>query len=47
MGSFSVTVLADMDAGDTASVLLNIFDAGSKAVDIQTNGTFFQGHLVG
>ena len=47
VGSFAISVLADMDAGDTASVLLNIFDAGSKAVDIQTNGTFFQGHLVG
>ena len=47
VGSFAITVLADMDAGDTASVLLNIFDAGSKLVDIQASGTFFQGHLVG
>jgi hypothetical protein len=46
VGSFSITVLADMDAGDTATVLLNIFDS-SLTVDIQTSGTFFQGHLVG
>ena len=45
--TFQNTVIADMDAGDTATVLLNIFDAGSKLVDIQTSGTFFQGHLVG
>ena len=46
VGSFAITVLADMDAGDTATVLLNIFDS-SLTVDIQTSGTFFQGHLVG
>ena len=47
VGSFSVTVLADMDAADTSTVTMQIFDAGSAAVDIQASGTFFQGHLVG
>ena len=47
VGSFSVTVLADMDAADTSTVTMQIFDAGSAAVDIQASGTFFQGYLVG
>ncbi len=46
VGSFSVTVLADMDAGDVAVVRFVMFDS-SLTVDIQTSGTFFQGHLVG
>ena len=36
-----------MDAADTSTVTMQMFDAGSAAVDIQASGTFFQGHLVG
>ena len=46
VGSYSATVLADMDAADTAHVTIILFDS-TLTVDIQVNGTFFQGYLVG
>lgn len=46
VGSFSITALADMDAGDVAVVRFVMFDS-TLSVDIQTSGTFFQGHLIG
>ena len=47
VGSFSVTAIADMDAGDTATIAMQIFDAGSAVIDFQTSGTWFQGYLLG
>ena len=47
VGSFSVTAIADMDAGDTATIAMQIFDAGSAVIDLQTSGTWFQGYLLG
>ena len=46
VGSYSATVLADMDAADTAHVTIILYDS-TKTVDIQVNGTFFQGYLMG
>jgi hypothetical protein len=46
VGSYAITVLADMDAADTSTVTMQMFDS-SLTVDIQTSGTFFQGYLVG
>ena len=46
VGSFSITALADMDAGDVAVVRFVMFDS-TLTVDIQTSGTFFQGYLLG
>jgi hypothetical protein len=41
------TVIADMDAGDTAVVKFYVYD-GSKTVDINSgNNTYFAGYLVG
>jgi len=46
VGSFSISVLADMDAGDTSTVTMQMYDS-TLTVDIQTSGTFFQGYLMG
>ena len=45
-GSFAVSGLVDMDAADTATVTMQIFDS-SLSVDIQASGTNFQGYLIG
>tara|TARA_R100001509_G_scaffold95334_1_gene55405 strand:+ start:224 stop:787 length:564 start_codon:yes stop_codon:yes gene_type:complete len=45
-GTAQVTAVADMDASDTATVTLQIFDA-TDVVDINAANTTFQGFLLG
>ena len=45
-GTAQVTAVADMDASDTATVTLQIFDA-TDVVDIAAASTTFQGFLLG
>ena len=46
VGSFAITKVCDMDAADTATVTMQIFDS-SLTVDFQSSGTNFQGYLIG
>ena len=47
VGSFSLTIVADMDAADTSTVTMQVFDASNRVIDFQASGTFFHGHLLG
>ena len=43
---FGSSLVADMDAADTAACLLNINGGVGDTVDLETNGTFFSGSLL-
>ena len=43
--SFAITVLADMDAGDTAHVEVQLNNSGAAQMDITANSAF-SGYLV-
>jgi len=43
---FGGSVIADMDAADTAYCQLNIAGGGGDTVDLETQGTFFSGSLL-
>lgn len=43
--TFQISVLADMDAGDTALVQFELDNSGSAQMDVQTN-SHFSGYLV-
>ena len=43
--TFQISVLADMDAGDTAFVEFDLDNSGTAQMDVQTN-SHFSGYLV-
>ena len=46
IGSIDLNVFADMDASDTASVIITIFNGAGDDADLNATRTFFAGYLV-
>jgi hypothetical protein len=44
--SFAVSILVDMDAGDTASVKIDVPNSGTAQLDLESTASRFSGYLV-